>query len=281
MNSIQIKGKIPIFFGWFTITVNRDIQAPSTWNELSRAQLYKVVDLLTSNQYLRDGKIRLVHVLLNIKSWLFFKLTPEQIQDLTPITEFLLKDNELTTNLVPWIKIESIIYHGPRSFLANLSIEEFGFADTFYTKYKATRKDEFLRALCAALYRREVSSPTSDEHRGDNREQFNMHSVFPRSDVFKALTFAQKYAVCLFYEGCRNWITKKYPLPFSKEKPKGKSFGWGGVLLELAGNKFGDHDQTKKTNLMVVLNHLEMEAIKAIKMKAEHKKLVRKYAKRR
>lgn len=282
MNTIQIKGKLPFFFGKLHWPVNKKIKVASAWDELSQKQLYIIADVLHSKTLLIEGKIRLAVALLGVKMRMFLRFTASQVHDILPITEFILEENKLTKNLISYLKVGSQRFYGPANLLANITIEEFGFADTFYTRYKESKKEEWLCRLFAALYRPQKADydPKSDSYKGDIREDFNRHLVFNRARRFAKLKDNRKYAIFLFYEGCRKEIIQKHPHVFSKKKPTGKSFGWGGILVELAGNKFGDHEQTKKANLFDVLGHLEMEAIKANKFKEEQEKLRRKYVKR-
>ena len=281
MKTIHIRGRLPLFFGKLSWPINKSIDSASAWNELSQKQLYIISDVLHSKTLLIDGKIRLAIALLGIKMRLFLRFTASQVHDILPITQFILEENKLTKNLVPYLKVGSKRFYGPTSRLANITIEEFGFADTFYTRFKETMEDEWICRLCAVLYRPQRSgyNPKSDSYKGDIREDFNKHLVFVRARRFEKLNSSQKYAIYLFYEGCRNEIIKKHKHVFAKRKPTGKSFGWGGILVDLAGNKFGGHEQTKRANLFDVLGHLEMEGIKATKLKEEYKKIKNKHVK--
>ena len=283
MNTITIKGRIPFLYGWIQWPVNKKIEAPASWNELTKKQLYKIAEIIHSERYLIDGKIRLVVAVLGIRLMLFLKLNASQVYDLLPLAKFVMNDNELTINLVPKLRISFTYYYGPNDRLSNITIEEFSFLDTFFIRYKETGDNLWLNLLCSAMYRpkRADYNPTAETYKGDIRVDFNKHLVFYSAHRFESLSSAQKYAILLFYDGCRNQITKKYWNIFGQKKTSGKSFGWGGVLMELAGNKFGDHERTKTANLLDVLNHLEMEGIKTKKSKSYQKLIMRKYARRK
>ncbi len=282
MTTVKIKGKYPLFFGWLKWPVNVNVTPASSWNELSQKELYVVADILHSKTLLVDGKMRLMVALLGIKFRVLLAFTASQVHDLLPITKFILEENKLTTNLIPFLTLGSTTLYGPNNFLANINIEEFAFADAFYVRFKETKSDEMLCRLCATLYRpkREGYDPKSPDFKGDIRQDFNKHQVFNRARRFEKFNSAQKYAISLFYEGCREKLIKKHPNVFSKGKGRSKSFGWGGILMELAGDKFGDLQHTNRALMVNVLSYLEMQAIKAKKLEAEYKKLKRKHAKR-
>ena len=212
---------------------------------------------------------------------MFFKFTDDQVFDLLSLSDFIFKNNDLSRAVIPHFRIGLRKYYSPGNKLGNLSIEEFSYADTFYMKHKQTNEIEWLNLLIVTLYRPKTHDhrPDSVDYKGDIREEFNSYILNFRSEKISKLKNKTKFAILLFYEGCRNIIIKQHPHVFTKNKPKGKDFGWGGTLVELAGNKFGTHEQTKKANLWDVMGHLEMEAIKAKELDNQYQKIKNKYRK--
>lgn len=84
-----------------------------------------------------------------------------------------------------------------------------------------------------------------------------------------------KLAVLVFFESCSALLQDEFPRIFSssEDESQGESrFGPVGLIIEVAGDKFGDVDRTAEANLYTLLTYLEKEAIKYDEFKRKYKK---------
>ena len=261
---------------------NSTIKVAENWNELTKKQILSIVELLFGNnlkltkqqwKYALLYKVLLKNELLNLKFiWLFTRLPKvDIISSLFPLVNWLEAGNTLTDFKLKSFRVGFTRFYAPKDGLINLTIDEFQFTDGFYIDYKKNKNIDYLDGLIAVLYRRKQAgyNPISPSYNGDIREVFNENTIVTNSKKASKLSLAKKHLILLAYEGSRNEIIENCPNLFSSKETqqKGKSFGYGGLILELSGDKFGNHLETKKTNLITAFNFLEMEAIKHAKNK--------------
>jgi hypothetical protein len=223
---------------------------PTAWNELTEAQLLRITRLhgqqFASDRALDDA-FRLV--LLDVPARLWNRLTPVQrveLRRLVPV-RFLREPTEhapLTEQLLPklpylkWYQGLGARLYGPRANFRNLRFAEFIFADTFYQRYLQTQDETQLDRLVATLYRcqRIGYNPDSPTYGGDRREDFNENLLDARTRSVAKLAHHVKYAVLLWYRGCRQQLETRFEYVFTSDNQQQASqSGWGEVLHELAG----------------------------------------------
>ncbi len=223
---------------------------PSAWNELSREQLLRITRLhgqkFASDQALDDA---FRSVLLGKGARLWARLNAVQrveLRRLVPV-RFLREPQDyapLTEQLQPylpylkwWQGLGAQLF-GPRSNFRNLSFAEFIFADAYFLRYLQTNDRTQLDRLVATLYRptRAGYAPHSPSYGGDRREDFNENLLDDRTRQVAKLEYHVKYAVLLWYRGCRKALESRFEYVFSGENnAKGAAGGWADVLHELAG----------------------------------------------
>ncbi len=83
-----------------------------------------------------------------------------------------------------------------------------------------------------------------------------------------------KLAALVFFESCNALLLEEFPMIFSgSDNGDGECrFGPVGLIIEVAGEKFGDVDKTAESNLYTLLTYLEKEAIKYDEFKRKYKK---------
>lgn len=254
-----------------TIEINKYVfKSPDDWNSLTRKQLLYIAGRLdywlwlSKKQYsIGKEKFFLLMKLMSIsrfnilsrKTKLFYKLFHSSDEDslagLLITTDFVFSgENTLTKNLLPTIRKGFKTYYGPSDRLSNIGFYEFVFADSFYLKYRETKNKKWLNLLVASLYRPKL-------------ERFDNALLEKRAELFSRISLAEKQAIYIFYIGCRISLVKKYPDAFSSNKAnKGKNYGWEGIILGLAGNRFGTIEETRQTNLHTVLTYIQMNSEK-------------------
>lgn len=254
---------------------------PDKWNELNVKQSIEVARLLFAKNLKltkQQWNYAVLYCLLNFKWYkplavYRFLQVPKTlvVMGMFPLTEFITKENKLTDFKMKRFRVGFTYFYAPADDLKNLTIDEFRFTDPLYINYKKTKNIDFLDALVAVLYRpkRKDYNPSSPEFNGDVREDFNEHLTVKYAKKVAKLSEHKKHLIYLAYEGARNQIITDCPNLFnSSEKIKqGRDFGLSGLILELAGGKFGTFPETCKTSVTTALNLLEMEAQKILNRK--------------
>ncbi len=221
---------------------------PAAWNELSRQQLLRVTRLhcqpFATDRALDDA---FRAVLLPARQWARLNAVQRvELRRLVPV-RFLRDPTEcapLTEQRLPWLTRPfrhdplQRRYHGPRANFRNLRFAEFMFADTYFLRYLQTGDEAQLNRLVAVLYRpqRAGYAPHAPAYGGDRREEFNENLLDARARRLASVPHHAKYAVLLWYRGCRRALESRFEYVFSDDNnAKAATGGWSDVLHELAG----------------------------------------------
>jgi hypothetical protein len=265
----------------------RKRQLPTTWNELTRRQLLDFARL-AGQPFATDIEQRhaLLRLLLQVPARVIRQLTPVQRVSLSGYTHFLREPRAygpLTKQLLPWIACSRFLpwaralfgglddyarlLFGPLDNFRNLRFAEFIFADTYFLRYLQCGYDEQqLDNLVAVLYRpqRRGYNPTAPDYQGDRRQDFNEHHVAARAALIgRRVPHHVKWAVLLWYQGCRQSLERTFPYVFTEGNTASASTsGWTEVLHTLAD---GVHrlDATAQQPLKTVLREMNLQLRRA------------------
>lgn len=224
-----------------------NIVIPASWNELSDSQFKELAKLSYSGKKGNYYDLQCFKILLNSRWYQFsrrmhvkFVLSQISIKTLKKTFDFVYKANDRT--IFPKI---SNGYFSPLDKITNLTAEEFSIADDLHIKWRTTQDKECLFYLAAVLY-----SKTKQP-----REPFDKNNLPEKVKHFKKLPFAVLLCIELAYFGCKNHLVKRFPKAFPKaaKKVSNSKYGFGKVILQMAGGKFGNHEQTKSTNIYTFL----------------------------
>lgn len=135
--------------------------------------------------------------------------------------------------------------YAPADELANLTIYEVAYTFTLFEQYLQTNDDALANRLIAALYR--PSRPETREERdsawfGDRRMPLRKYekTLDERAEQVSTIPALTRRVILFWFASCRQNIINKYPKVFSREGGEGgPSYGWGGVLLAMAGGPAG------------------------------------------
>ena len=249
------------------MAITKQLSIPANWEALTDTQLKDIATLLYSNPNKKQFAIKALHILINPNNTikknklLGLILSNYRLEDLKPHIAFLYKDTNRKT-FIKEIHINDTYYIAPQPFLFNISIYEFSIADDFYMRFRKakTRKDQlmYLRYMAAVLYVPESSSP--------KRPVFYLETIEQLVQPFNTCNTKDLYAMLVAYQGCRFLLEKRYKKVFKSAAgtPKGptKNYGFGKVILEMAGGKFGDHQTTKQTLLHTFLEQWDQDLTK-------------------
>lgn len=245
------------------------------WNELCKADLLWLVghmEHLLKPSYV--FRIKLMLRLLNVQWWRFFslrklmRLPVEEVAYMSRIVDwvFPLDKVNLTTNFFKNKRVGFVKLIGPADKLANLTLAEFSFADRHFSNYMKTQDVNELNKLCAVLWRVPGKQLDVDDagFKNDARISFNSYAINKNSLRFKFTSIRFKLFVLLYFWGCRNEFVKNYSHVFSGEhenKINALDLGWVNVMFELAGDKFGNLNETSEQALTTILLFLENSLI--------------------
>lgn len=261
--------------------ISYNLELASTWNELTREQLLYISErwlewkeFFKYNESIQKVKALLFLKLINNKSAKEIKHICDLLSEydhegnevnLLAFTDFLFSKNNLTTNLLPSIKITWFKkLYGPADKLDNITLNELSYAIDYYNAYNKYKQEKYLNLLVCILYRQ--SAPGGDK-RGDIREPLNLNTADRYLKQVSKLPDSIKQAIYIFFNGCLSHWQNKYPLVFNSGSPKSSSgnpdSSFIDLVLSMSGGKFGTFEQTKEQNASLVLK--ELQTIRASK----------------
>lgn len=179
----------------------------------------------------------------------------------------------LHKNKIPVIKVGRFFktkLFGPADDFSNCSYLEYAKTDVRFMKFFASESKDVdaLNELIAVIYRPKkwflFFRKKFGNYNGDIRRKYNDTFVNRYKNKINRLPWQTKYTIFLFVYGVRKQIEADYPHIFQKsEESKTNNFGHAGIIVELAGAKFGNPDQTAETPLHTIMIHLEQLSIDA------------------
>ena len=227
------------------------IKIPKSWNELSDSQFLQLAKLVYSGKTGILFDLKCLRILYNVRWFQFGKrmkltyiLSQITMKELKKHFDFIYKSNDRT--IFP-DKING--YFAPLNKITNLTAEEFSVADDLHIKWRETKNKDCLIYLAAVLYSKSKQP----------REVFDKNNLPDKVKHLQKVPLPILLCVELAYFGCKNNLVKRFPKAFPKgaKKVSGSKYGFGKVILEMAGGKFGNHEQTKTTNIYTFLEEFE------------------------
>lgn len=177
------------------------LQVPAGWHELTPAQFIVVVRLYTGNmdedtfiKQFYNLSDKTVRRLSTFQKYKLIELV-EFIQDArTPHAEFFLS-SLFGTELV-----------APGARLDGMCLQQFMMVDTFFSKYAATEKIEYLNAMVAYLYMgKNERFVLSDRDPDAVLLDFERHL-----SIVQSLDFDVRYAIFLNFVLIKRWLSRAY-----------------------------------------------------------------------
>lgn len=263
------------------------LQFPSTWNELNQAQLLYIArrwehwrQLSQQKESLLAEQAALVLELSNVsprseKKRLCNALSFIDIEsgdDIINVCGFVFESVRLTKNILPKVRVGLFTYYyGPEDLLKDLTVEEFSFAFALYQAYMRAPGEDLLVLLMAMLYR-----PANPHYRkdGEPRVEFNNRQTAPYEKRIAKLPAEYKQATLLFFQGCLESLSRRYPKVFmaAGENDKANAGTFMDTVIAMSGAEFGPFESTKKTNLYVLLTSLQKRIADAEQREREMKR---------
>jgi len=139
-------------------------------------------------------------------------------------------------------------YYAPKDGLDNLSLYELAYTFSTYEAYVQSGDEKYVHQLIGALYR--PSRPRTREEtesawHGDRRQPLRHYegAVDRRARMAATLPVLTRRMIVFWFASCREAIAKRYPKVFVKSEDasmgRGSNYGWGAVLLGIAGGPVG------------------------------------------
>lgn len=256
MRRIEVKYHRPVL-GATTYSVD----APTTWNELSKKQLIRIAILLFSNpENPYRFKISLLQIILGLKWHHFHIIGAERLIDLFPFIDFISNEINLTENKVTKLRIRGIRFFGPIGDFSTLTGDEWTEADEAYIEFSQTQEESALNRMMAILFRERQKGmwPGHSQWMNDYRIEYSEGTVNNRITYMQRVPLPVKLAVLLWWKGCRREWEDVFERVFQAKGEGPESFGWQETLLKLSGSEFGDLNNTQRTYMYKLMLKMEV-----------------------
>ena len=246
---------------------------PESFNELNKKQLIWVARLMAKEED-QNNQQEVLHALLDIGLFAFFRIPQELRLRMLPYTDWIYGANTLTEQLI----LDYNGLFGPSREFDNLTLGEFHFSETYYRQL-ATGDLTAVNSLVAVLYRkpRPFYNKSKDKH-GDIRLPFNANLIAYYANKIASWPTSVKTAIVMWYDGCRQNLVETYNEVFSA--PGGgdhndNDAGMYGVIRNLSGDRFGRVSEVEKVFVHTAFTEIERTMEDNRRMEAELKKQTR------
>lgn len=245
------------------------LNLPKSWNELSEFQLERMALLFLTGTPGAQFDVAIFLILANCRWYTFLRnyrvmlvLKNVPVSQLRQFYGFIYKEDNRTAfakSILPlWERLKfRKALRPPGQQLLNITAEEFAALEDFHRLWLSHKKEadrNVLEYMAAILY----------HAKGRDYDKLELPELSKR---FGKVPFAKLLAMERAYSGSKNAIVKRFKDAFKKggkTKSGGKQYGFGKVILNAAGGKFGTHKETRQTNIYIFLEEFE-ENLKPVK----------------
>ena len=269
------------------ITIDNDhLTVPSKWSELTTDQVITLAKLVGQNTSYFNISVRYCLYLLGLKPRLYppivvdgeslyyvkgrnssnkYLLSTTQVHALAQSFDWLYRRTHnpdetvtvgvnplLTDNPVKDIKIRFTTLRGPEAVLGNITWIEFIFAETFLARYNSTSDPKWLAQFIATLWR-PLNKGTVVPFEQGKVERHARRTIRIKPHIALAAIW--------FYNGCKDFLSKEYPRPFSTAgggKAKDPFKGYMDLTVTLARADATKAEKVLEANLHFTLKSLDM-----------------------
>jgi len=150
--------------------------------------------------------------------------------------------SRLTKNPVPELRVGKTVFYGPKQALSDISFHRFILSEHYYSLLVKSGDPVYLDKILGVLYI-------------EDGESFSEDKWLLNHAHFKSVSQVEKYAIRLYYEGSRNFLSEKFPYVFGGKKSSRNSVvdGFMKIVNALSGNDVTKHDQIRASPLYEVL----------------------------
>jgi len=195
-----------------------------------------------------------------------FMLNERRLKDGRIMVE---RNNHLTKQLFPVLNANGHIY-GPDDRMKNITAGEFAKAEHRYLSYVNTSDEKYLNEMIAVMYRprRRFAWLHKFLQQWDGESRVEYHDFhLARANDIACIPLKTRYAIMLWFEGCRNMSIERHPHVFGHgDGGDDDGKGWAGIFQAIS-DKPMEIEQIAKLNFWTLLFDLEQKAIQVEKQK--------------
>ncbi|MEO8534261.1 MAG: hypothetical protein ABI441_10935 [Flavobacterium sp.] len=269
---------------------------PKKWNDLTEWQFSAIGRYMFNSRNEKTDtrlfKISIMGILLVpkfsikniIKSLIFFSIVP--YSQFEQYTDFIFDEKDLFTRFPLKIKVgywpSRKVLYGPLPRMANSTIEELSYADTFFYKWSIGHDIDDLHRLVAVLYRPNNHKDNPEDKRSD----FSSLTLEENSKLTDKIPQHVKFMLAHVYAGCRqNFINRNknvFPSPVSKAEEnenktkKNKPYlPFSKIIDSFAMDEvqiFGNHQQVEKVYASKFLSLYDASIVQQRERESRNKK---------
>jgi hypothetical protein len=233
------------------------------FSELTAGQLCRIAGLLLSGMDQDTARLEALRILLRMNRLRFYFLNLGLKTQLFDQVEWLFEKNQVITNLIPSYRRNlSVRLYGPKQKLINLRMSEFHACEMRY-RMILDQVPGALEELIAILYREPVPGyDRKKDSAGDIRQPYNGNTVPYRAGLIRRWPANVKYAVLLFYDGCRQLIIDQHPEVFTSgdQDTISNEDQFQGMFMMIRGlaadGKYGTFEEVEQLYVYTALNEL-------------------------
>lgn len=182
-------------------------------------------------------------------------------------TSFLFDDKRpLITDIVKRIRVGVRLYFSPRSALTNICWRQYRIADVAATNFITTQDPKYLDKMVAVLFLPAFAYQSSYLY----KSALSISAINERAEKLSKLDYTIKYAIWVWFCGCRMFITKHFKEVFKGQKENStKSINSLEIqsnyedMLRIRSGSVTNDEATDFANLYDFLGHFQTEARQA------------------
>ena len=190
---------------------------PQNWGDVTPAQLIAIACLyrgsISDVAFLSRMSGISKHIINRTADYHRFKLMEllEFVGDRKPFHEFVIREIRLSKLIRPALEygMRGPLLHAPDPKLKGVTFGQFIFADTYFSNYQESQKEEDLNKFIAALYLRV-------------NEKFDESFIQIRHSYIGQLDRTTREAIVINYQLIHEWLALAYPLIFQKHDEMGR-----------------------------------------------------------
>lgn len=162
--------------------------------------------------------------------------------------------------------------YAPLDGLSNLTLYELAMTFTLYENYVRTGDESHANQLLGVLYRPKKPRTHQNEasgYGGDERQPLRGYEakIGERAALMATIPTISRRLIIFWFASCRETIMNRYPKVFHASGGDPNAYGWGGVMLAVAGGPAG-LDQISDQNFGNAMTWLSMKEDEARRLEA-------------
>lgn len=186
-------------FSWLKLSLNSYGMMPSSWNDVSPAQIVAIAGLMNG----KCSEINFMNELTLLPKFVIKRLDEFENFLLMESLGFL-NNNKMHNSIIQnKLIVGGRVFTSPKPKLKGMTFGQFIFVESHFGSYQEHNAPEELNNFIAALYR-----PAT--------KKFSENQIAKYAPLFDKLDYLQKEAIVVNYLLVKEWLTASYPLIFQK-----------------------------------------------------------------